>query len=172
MNPAIDRHTHRWPARQTDRWPDRQMASQTDGQTDRWADRQMASQTDGQSDRQMASQTDGQTDRQTDGQRQTYIGLDADGDDLLPGSRGQAGDDRGGTLVFGYLHGLGQSLRLLLLHFLLARTVPVAAGTWLTQQIASDVTGVADQEMSKIKLSFIIAADSLRPHAKVLSIIL
>ena len=158
-------------ASQTDRWPDRQMARQTDGQTDRWAarqmgrqtdgqsDRQMASQTDGQSDRQMASQTDGQTDRQTDGQRQTYIGLDADGDDLLPGSRGQAGDDRGGTLVFGYLHGLGQSLSLLLLHFLLARTVPVAAGTWLTQQIANDVTGVADQLMSKIKLSFIIAAD-------------
>ena len=144
MNPAIDRHAHRWPARQTD----------------------------GQPDRQTASQTDGQTDRQTDGQRQTYVRLDADGDDLLPGSRGQAGDDRGGTLVFGYLHGLGQSLRLLLLHFLLARTVPVATGTWSTQQIANDVTGVADQVMSKYFFSFIIAADSLCPHDKVLSIIL
>ena len=116
----------------------------------------------------MASQTDGQT----DGQRQTYVRLDADGDDLLPGSWGQARDDRGGTLVFGHLHGLGQSLRLLLLHFLLARTVPVAAGTWLTQQFANDETGVADQVMSETNFPFIIAADSLCHHDKVLSIIL
>ena len=132
-------------ASQTDRWPARQMASQTD----RWPARQ----TDGQPDRQMASQPDGQ--------RQTYVRLDADGDDLLPGSRGQAGDDGSGALVFGHLHGLGQSLRLLLLHLLLARTVPVATGTWSTQQFANDVTSVADQVMSKANSLFIITAYSM-----------
>jgi hypothetical protein len=66
----------------------------------------------------------------------THVRLYADGDDLLPGSGGETGHDRDGTLVFGHLHGFGQRFRFLPLHLLLAGCAFSPAGTWFQSKNA------------------------------------